>query len=86
MGVCDVDDLLDPVHVAGERRDDDTLARLPDHLVEDDTLGLLNAVDAVRISQSVRDTLFLNSKAHSPVRFGDGKSFARLRLGEWLER
>ena len=57
-----------------------------DHLVEDDTLGLLNAVDAVRISQSVRDTLFLNSKAHSPVRFGDGKSFARLRLGEWLER
>lgn len=57
-----------------------------DHLVEDNTLGLLNAVDAVRISQSVRDTIYLNSKAHSPVRFGDGKSFARLRLGEWLER
>ena len=50
------------------------------------TLGLLNAVDAVRISQSARDTIFLNSKAHSPVRFGDGKSFAGLRLGEWLER
>ena len=68
------------------RKPEAALEFVDDHLVEDDTLGLLNAVDAVRISQSVRDTLFLNSKAHSPVRFGDGKSFARLRLGEWLER
>jgi len=68
------------------RKPEAALEFVDDHLVEDDTLGLLNAVDAVRISQSVRDTLFLNSKAHSPVRFGDGKSFACLRLGEWLER
>ena len=62
----------------------EAIAPVADIFVKPD--GLLNAVDAVRISQSARDTIFLNSKAHSPVRFGDGKSFAGLRLGEWLER
>ena len=68
------------------RRPEAALEFIDDHLVEDETLGLLNAVDAIRVSQSVRDTIYLNSKAHSPVRFGDGRPFARLRLGEWLER
>ena len=73
------------VRIAG-RKPDAALEFVDDHLVEDDTLGLLNAVDAVRIAQSTRDTVFINSRLHSPVRFGDGKSFAGLRLGEWLER
>jgi len=73
------------VRISG-RKPEAALEFVDDHLVEDDTLGLLNAVDAVRISQSARDTIFLNSKAHSPVRFGDGRTFAGLRLGEWLER
>jgi hypothetical protein len=73
------------VRITG-KKPEAALEFVDDHLVEDDTLGLLNAVDAMRISQSARDTVFLNSKAHSPVRFGDGKTFAGLRLGEWLER
>lgn len=73
------------VRITG-KKPEAALEFIDDQLVEDDTLGLLNAVDAVRISQSARDTIFLNSKAHSPIRFGDGKSFAGLRLGEWLER
>ena len=73
------------VRVTG-RKPEAALEYVDDHLVEDDTQGLLNALDAARVSQSVRDTIYLNSNAHSPVRFGDGRPFARLRLGEWLER
>jgi hypothetical protein len=73
------------VRVTG-RKPEAALEYVDDHLVEDDTQGLLNALDAVRVSQSARDTIYLNAKAHSPVRFGDGRPFARLRLGEWLER
>jgi len=73
------------VRIVG-RKPDAALEYVDDHLVEDDGIGLLNAVDAVRVSQSVRDTLYLNPNAHSPVRFGDGRTYARLRLGEWLER
>lgn len=73
------------VRIVG-RKPEAAVEYVDDHLVEDDSLGLLNAIDAVRVAQSARDTLYLNSKAHSPVRFGDGRTFSRLRLGEWLER
>lgn len=73
------------VRISG-RKPEAALEYVDDHLVEDDSLGLLNAVDAVRVAQAARDTLYLNSNAHSPVRFGDGRTFTRLRLGEWLER
>ncbi len=52
-----------------------------DHLVEDDTLGLLNAVDAVRISQSARDTIFLSTdESPQPLRFGDGSHLQAFAL------
>jgi hypothetical protein len=73
------------VRIVG-RKPEAALEFVDDHLVEDDTLGLLNAVDAVRISQSVRDTIHVNSRLHTPIRFGDGRTFKSLRLGEWLER
>jgi hypothetical protein len=68
------------------RKPEAALEFVDDHLVEDDTLGLLNAVDAVRVSQSARDTIQLNSRLHTPIRFGDGRAFKSLRLGQWLER
>lgn len=73
------------VRIVG-RKPEAALEFVGDHLVEDDTLGLLNAVDAVRVSQAARDTIYLNSRLHSPIRFGDGRTFKSLRLGEWQER
>jgi len=68
------------------RKPDAALEFVDDHLVEDDVQGLLNAVDAVRVSQAARDTIHLNSRLHAPIRFGDRRTFKSLRLGEWHER
>ena len=73
------------VRIVG-RKPEAALEFIDDHLVEDDTLGLLNAVDAVRVSQAARDTIHINSCLHSPIRFGDRRTFKSLRLGEWQER
>jgi len=56
-----------------------------DYLVEDQLTLLHNALDAVEEAQSLRDRLYVNTKTHRPVRFGDRKKFNQFRFGEWKE-
>lgn len=56
-----------------------------DFLVEDQLSVLNNALDAMEVSQSFRDTLFAKTRLHKPVQFGDKKRFGQFRFGDWTE-
>jgi hypothetical protein len=56
-----------------------------DFLIEDQTQPLYNSLEAIQESQSLRDRLYLNTKVHRPVRFGDRQKFGQFRFGDWKE-
>jgi hypothetical protein len=56
-----------------------------DFLVEDQLSTLNNALDAIEVSQAFRDQLYVSTKTHKPVQFGDRKKFGQFSFGDWTE-
>lgn len=56
-----------------------------DFLIEDQLKPLTNVIETVQESQALRDELFINTKIHRPIKFGDKLKFGEFRFGDWKE-